>query len=333
MKKQEINILNVFFCIMVIFIHASGAVVSGPEDSLAYMGIFPIWNLFSVAVPGFIFLSGLKSGLNQEEFTFKSYGVYVANKFKKIYFPYVLWVILYYLWFISQGYFPFSVSELVKYILNGTLAAHFYFVIIIMQFYMLFPVVKRVVKRFSPALILLSSLIISYFSEKYLSIVIYDITKVNFIYTDRLFTTYLVYYAFGLICAQNYEKVLNTGKNKWLIAFCALLAIVFCVSFRTPYYQISKLMFCLNIIPCLLAFSSKISTDGFFKSKFFKCVNSATFNIYLSHLLFMQIIDTYIISAISGRLLVAFCIRLLLLLLLSFLYSYFKKHLRRRNEI
>ncbi len=335
MKKQEINILNVILCILVIFIHSSGAVISGPQDSLAYKIIFPLWNLATVAVPAFIFLSGLKSGLNAEEFTIKSYGTFVVKKFRKIYLPYLVWVVLYYLWFISQGYFPFSQSELIKYILNGTLAAHFYFVIIIMQFYILLPVIQKLVKKLSPAVVLIISLAISYFSEKYLSTVIYDITNINFIYTDRLFSTYLVYYVLGLVCAENYDKVLNAGKNKWLVISSLVLGILFCISYETPYYQASKFLFCLSIIPCLLAFSRKISTADFFKTKLFKNINSSTFNIYLSHLLIMQIIDTYVISWISERLLVAFCIRFVLLIVISFcictLYSYFKKLLKEKQ--
>lgn len=335
MKKQEINILNVLFCIMVIFIHASGAVISGPKDTIAYMGIFPVWNIFSVAVPGFIFLSGLKSGLSNEQFTAKSYPYFILKKLKKIYLPYCLWVVVYYAWFVWREYFPFSSTELIKYILNGTLAAHFYFVIIIMQFYILLPLIKKLAKKLSPVVLLILSLLISYFSEKYLSTAIYDVASVKFIHTDRLFSTYLVYYVLGLICAESYDKVLNFGQNKWLMISSLAFGILFCVSFGTHYYQASKFLFCLSIIPCLLAFSRKISTADFFKTKLFKCINSATFNIYLSHLLFMQIIDTYVISGVSERLLVAFCIRFALLFVFSFcvctLYSYFKKLLKEKQ--
>ncbi len=335
MKKQEINILNVLFCIMVIFIHASGAVIGGPKDTIAYRGIFPVWNIFSVAVPGFIFLSGLKSGLSNEQITTKNYPNFILKKLKNIYLPYCLWVIVYYVWFVWRGYFPFSATELIKYILNGTLAAHFYFVVTIMQFYILLPLIKKLVKKSSPVVLLILSFVISYFSEKYLSTIIYDVTNVNFIYTDRLFSTYLVYYVLGLICAESYDKILNFEKNKWIVTSSLVLGVLFCLSFGTHYYQALKLAFCISAIPCLLAFSHKISTINFFKTKHFKCINSATYNIYLSHLLIMQIIDAYMISGFSERLLVAFCIRFALLFALSFcvctFYSYFKELLKEKQ--
>ena len=214
MRKQELNILNVILCVLVIFIHASGAVISGPEDSIAYKTIFPLWNLATVAVPAFIFLSGLKSGLNAEEFTLNSYGTFVVKKFKKIYLPYLVWVVLYYLWFISQGYFAFSGLQLLKYILNGTLAAHFYFVIIIMQFYLLLPIILKATDKFSSITVLGVTFLITAICEQFLPTIIYNLSggKLNFIYNDRLFLSYLFYYVFGIISAKNYDKFIKFCK-------------------------------------------------------------------------------------------------------------------------
>lgn len=320
MRKQELNILNVILCVFVIFIHASGAVISGPQDSFAYKMIFPFWNLATVAVPGFIFLSGLKSGLNATEFTLKSYGVFVVNKIKKIYIPYLLWVVLYYLWFISQGYFSFSAFELFKYMLNGTLAAHFYFVIIIMQFYLLLPIILKVTDRYSSIIVLSVTFLITAICEQFLPTIIYEISdgKLNFVYNDRLFLSYLFYYVFGVISAKNYEKFTEISKNKLVLTCSIILGVLFCISYKSPFYNISKLVFCTFAIPCLIAFSRKISCFKMFSTKAFKSINCATYNIFLSHLLIMQIIDTYVISQISERLLVSFCIRFPLLLVLSF---------------
>lgn len=320
MRKQELNILNVILCLLVIFIHSSGAVISGPQDSFAYKIIFPLWNLATVAVPAFIFLSGLKSGLNTKEFTSKSYAFFITNKIKKIYIPYLLWVVVYYIWFVSQGYFSFSVFELLKYILNGTLAAHFYFVIIIMQFYLLLPIILKATDRYSSIIVLSVTFFITAICEQFLPTIIYNFSdgKLNFIYNDRLFSSYLFYYVFGIICAKNYDKFIKVCKNKLVLISCIVTGVLFCISYQTPWYNIAKLLFCTATIPCLIDFSRRISASKMFKTNTFKAVNSATYNIYLSHLLIMQIIDTYLISEISGRLLVSFCIRLPLLVVLSF---------------
>ena len=57
-KKQEIDLMNVFLCLLVIFIHiASEAVSSLRNDSWQFFLVYIPHKLSSLAVYGFIFIS------------------------------------------------------------------------------------------------------------------------------------------------------------------------------------------------------------------------------------------------------------------------------------
>ena len=60
-RKTEISILNVLFCLMVLVIHTlSLGMVELEKTSWQFMSVYVPWKLCSVAVYGFIFLSGVK---------------------------------------------------------------------------------------------------------------------------------------------------------------------------------------------------------------------------------------------------------------------------------
>ena len=349
-KKNELNIINVLLCFAVIFIHAAGSVVFVPNGSVGYCTIFPLWNLASVAVPGFIFLSGVKVALSKAMTGEEKYGKYMLKKTKNIYFPYVFWVVIYYLYFVySRGFFSFSWTELLEYIALGDVSAHFYFVVIIMQFYLLLPLWKKVLEKMNPVVFLFLTVFITILCNQYLRMIAGSLTegRISFRWNDRLFTSYVFYYALGLVTGKYYENVLCIiRKNKSaILVFTACIAVAFCglymfsqIKSEPMLYECLesfKLAYCTGAIFALLLISDFLKRYKFFKGKFFKLMNYSTYHVYLVHLLIMQEVDRILWeNGILDRRLVSFGIRIVTMTVLTFalcmLYNKFKQKITKK---
>ena len=201
-RKNELSFLNIVFCILVIFIHVSSAPVTGLLKGSWQYGVFFVpWRLSAFVVQGFIFLSGLKMFLKEDTAGYKKY---YKSRFTKIVLPYICAVILFYAYFLWRNYFGFSLKDLSGYIIKGDLVAHFYFVIAIVQFYLLKPVWTFMVNRISPKIAIIASVLIMFLCKYVFS---------AFQYNDRLFTTYLAYWVMGCYAGKHYEKVLTHIKK------------------------------------------------------------------------------------------------------------------------
>ena len=145
------------------------------------------------AVPAFIMSSGIKM-LNKFSGEPLYYFKFIAGRINKIYIPYILWSIIYYLYFVfHRHYFDFSIVDLLGYLLTGDIAAPFYFIIVIMQFYLLMPLWLSFCKRIRPSAGILTAAALTVLS-KYLarnieinSKVFTNTTILNFCYNSFKF--------------------------------------------------------------------------------------------------------------------------------------------------
>jgi len=100
-KKTEISYMNIFLCLLVVFIHVSSEPVSKLDKSgLPYIFIMVPWRLSAFVVQGFIFLSSLKIFL--KPISHFDYLSFIKNRVKTILFPYIIWVMIYYLYLIKS---------------------------------------------------------------------------------------------------------------------------------------------------------------------------------------------------------------------------------------
>lgn len=298
-KLSELSFLNILFCIIVIFIHVVSEPVSSlTAESALYMPSLVSWRLSAFVVQGFIFLSGLKMFLKKNEnFSYKKYYV---SRFKKIVVPYVIFVCIFYLYFLKNGYFEFSLCELAKYILSGDLVSHFYFVIVIVQFYLLRPLWRYMLDKISPFAAGCTSLMITVLFGQYFPDIINFVFGKNFGYNDRLFTTYLFYWVMGCYAGENYKSFCNEiMKNKYIIS-------VLFVLFAAADAAVSYIRFSggeaiiwlenLHIIYSVLAilFWSVISLyigKYIMKLSAFGIIDKSSYYIYLIHPLFIFIVN------------------------------------------
>lgn len=118
------------------------------------------------AVPLFIILSGylLYRSSDPED----SYLSFYKNRSDKVLWPYLIWTGIYYLYDLAaQGSFDDGLvlmRNLGEHLLWGSAFYHLYFMVIIIQFYLLFPLLREGMKK-SPRLVLLVSLLVTVLAQ------------------------------------------------------------------------------------------------------------------------------------------------------------------------
>ncbi len=301
-RKHELSLMNVILCLLVIFIHASStAVTVADKTSWEYALLLPAWRLAACAVPGFIFLSALKFALGAEKEGF-SYKKYVLGRIKRVWLPYAIAVLVYFAYFVLLNYMEPSVPELVKLLFDGNMCGHFYFVIAIMQFYILAPLWRAILKKLSePAyavIALVAALPLGMIFGQYLTDFISIFFKGGlFPYADRVFSTYIFWWMAGLVVGRHYEYVKNAIIMAWrgitvLFLFAAVMSgglSLLHFSGRAYIYWLETVHVFYIVCAVLFLFTLcvRLADVPIMSAKLICAVDRSSYSIYLWHPLFL----------------------------------------------
>ena len=305
MAKKNISVITVlesFLCAFVVFIHiASEGISNARVGGLFWSALFVCTKLVSFVVPAFIFSSAFKMAVKYKDKKI-SYLKFIWDRIRRIYIPYLGWVLIFYLFFVYRmQYFAFDLPELLRYMLNGTLVAHFYFIIIIMQFYILMPLLLWCYKKMNPALALVLAFAISLavrllnqYHTEYFTLL--DAPSICFFY--------LVFWTMGSYAALYYNRfaAFIKARRARILAAAAVVAAVhislsysqFAFAYDYSFAEAMHLIFCIAMTLGLFVFL-EVLTPVFERCMgFFKTVAGVSFYIYLSHILVIFITDIYL---------------------------------------
>lgn len=323
-RKTEISYLNILLCLFVIFIHIISFAVAGfPTGTLSYnLAMFP-WRAVSFVVQGFILLSGVKLFLTGKDRW--SYGKYLKARIKGVILPYIFSYVIYYVFYFIVYDYPLDAAFILKHLVLGSLVCHFYFIPLLFQFDLLFPLWKRIINRFSPIIVIPFVLLLSLIFEIYFPDMIKSIfPDVSFIYNDRLFTTYLSYWVIGCYIGKYYDEFELLVKKNFaaictffgisLILFCHYTYLAFNYITYIPFMNQVHSLYCVTVIIFLFALFMRLPKK---LPKVLSLVDSASYDIYLWHMLFVFLAN-FIIEKLSVTAnLISFAIRFVCAYLLT----------------
>lgn len=340
-RLLELSYLNVLFCVMVIFVHILSEPITALEcTNFRYLAVYAPWKLFQFVTQGFVFLSGLK--LFMKDRTQMKIGRFYLDRARRVVAPYVLWVIIYYVYFIVIGWYNFSLTELLRYIFVGDLVAHFYFVIIICQMYILTPFIAKFFKKCSPYIALIYSLFISVLFGQYLTHVLSVISPdISFAYNDRLFTTYIFYFIGGAAVGINYSEIIKKLREAKITVYTMflLLSLTNLMLSYMSFSGITYIHWCdtLHFAYCVSAILASLTfAAGFVQkhpvlprgvSKIIKSADNSSYMLYLSHILVILITRRhldYTACGIGLRLIVTVSVLALYTVISSLVWNYIK---------
>lgn len=335
--KIEIDLASVIFCIFVVVIHLlSQTVLELGGKTLSWRITYGFQRILFCAIYGFMFLSGLKSFLNRDEaFSIKDY---YAGRFKKIILPYAAAILTYWVVLFVLGLAELKPHMLARYFFLGSLAAHFYFVIAIAQFYLLYPLTKKILSSYSVRIILLVSAVLNIISVVLLC-------KNEFF--NRLFVRYLFCYMLGAVIATHYESFTEMAKKHfikiliiYIVALSAEETAAYAyvgndISYRiqqviTVIYMPAAVVFwfalCVRVAP-----GARIA-----KTAIFKAVSRNTYHIYLWHMLAILVVNSFLTDSegftVMGELAIRTGITLASMAVLIIMRSFKKKGLYHGTE-
>ncbi len=268
----------------VIFIHVSGeAVTTLTRPSLPLFAMYVPWKLASFAVPGFIFAAGMKQMLSS---TRHGYFSYLGKRLLHVVLPYVIWNVVYYAYYVLNDYYEFSLGQLLRSILVGDMSAQFYFVVIIVQFYLLRPLWTLIVDRYHPLPVLGIAFIVTLICGNY----------IPFWFSDRLFVAYPIYWLCGCYAAKYYDSFTATLKKRKIEVIAVFAFFASCLVLFTYLTFIQKVFFgflgILQIAYSISAICAVYLVCLYIPElKAIKLIDSASYGIYLMHCLVLIVTD------------------------------------------
>lgn len=294
-RKTEISILNVAFCLAVIFIHITSEPVSAlSKDSWQWLLVFVLQRQSFFVVAGFVFLAGMKLFL--KDLRGVRPGRYYWGRFRGIIVPYIAAVVLYMLVFSGLGYLKFDLWQLLRYILNGKLAAHFYFVLLIAQFYALMPLWRWLVYRFDARILCTCALLLTFLWNVCLPDLRLPFSQ------QHWFVAYLCYWLAGCCAGRHYEAFVRllTRFKRWIaaLAACAFVLhpwvfymVVTAGRFTRLAPAVTILYTAALLLLCYRAALWLSRRMDFGRYRVFRAADRAAYDIYLLHCLVIVLVD------------------------------------------
>ncbi len=323
-KLAEISSFETVLCLFVVMIHVlSDSIASYPKGSFLSAVSFLFSKCLTFVVPAFIMSSAIKFAHSFSEGEFR-YFSFLKRRITKIYIPYLIMATIYYLYFVyHRHYFDFSWIALGRYLSLGTIAAPFYFIIIIMQLYILAPLTLGFCKLITPTVGIIFAGIITILS-KYLML--------DFQYSDRIFLAYFVYWIIGCYIGINFDMNLDRLRRSksafaiagivFTIAYPTVAYLEFLGYFHSFYTEILKILFASFGSVVWLIIMPKYQHEGA------DILSPATFYIYLIHCLVIfeaeHIMENLSITSTPQRFFITFLSAYIVSIVLSVLYSQFK---------
>lgn len=290
MKKQrflEIDLIKIISCLAVIAIHVSARGISDPSITGLTRNVSQFINGISFfAVPSFIFLSGLALMLRYKDCPVP-YVPFVKKRTHSILVPYLFWGFAYFLIYTFGGFYNFDLNNIMSVIFLGTGEYHLYFVVILFQLYLLFPLLKTIVEQIGTMASVLLTLAIH---------LGYSVYAPSFPYMDRVFVPYLLFFSAGMLWGRHYDLLKNWTKNsRGVIYGLYLTATALYLNSRffpestvgqlPQLWQLFSLASVLLLMTIATANASKLTDSA--RITGIVTLGAATFYVYLAHPLFI----------------------------------------------
>jgi hypothetical protein len=310
---RRLLLLNGFSILGVILYHSAGwgfvamfswthryMPVSSPNfdqlGSISYFGLRVIEQLVVFTIPAFLFVSGFfvafATGRIQSNIKWET----IAARIKRMLIPYLIWTFALFGLLYIQGN-RYSLYQYMKMLLIGQTNPAYYYVPLLIQFYLLSPIIVPFAKRNWKTLLLLTGLIqlavqLSYYPTMLGLEGFYDQIFQSSI-PKWFFPVRIFWFSFGVVAGFRIKSIKElVERYKWYLLILVLVLIPIGIIEWEYYLNISgknwvdpretfiDTVYSLAIILCFLAFD-QVSFIPF--SKQINDLGSKSFGIYITH--------------------------------------------------
>lgn len=224
-RDESFDALRGIAIIAVVAIHASGYIFGSEVVSSAsndFNVVLLYRQILNFAVPVFLFISGYWMS-NKKVDSFEGYKQFLIQRLKRIVIPYLFWSI-FILSFVATRTQVFDAQEILFKLLTGGAIVPYYFIMLIVQFYMLTPIFQRVNKNLYGFVLMLLinflSLSFSYITRLYFGSSFFSSLSVY----AMPFYVWIIFYELGLIY-RNFDKYKISNHTATLIVISIIFAL------------------------------------------------------------------------------------------------------------
>lgn len=293
-KLPEIDLVRAIAIIAVVLIHGTSGATQLPlgSGSQAFFFILNKASLFTV--PLFIWISGAvlfytyydrwEPGMSR---------VFWTKRLRRILIPYVLWSLFYYVYnqFMFHGNIQFDIIYFIKLLISGNASYHLYYMVIIVQFYLLFPVLITTVRRSTRLRQWLIPLGIGIQAIAYaFHHIVHPLPEYA-----SLFVSYSALFAFGAFTGIHYAAIIAWSERYkhfiWSIMCLAgasfvgmlLLYQYGLAAIGNVWFELALLVYAMSMPLCCIRWSlARLASESKFSSVL-SALGAASFGIYLVH--------------------------------------------------
>lgn len=303
-KNNKIQILRAFAIIAVVLIHtcppAEWQVICRPFIN------------FSVAT--FLFLSGYLTKLENKDWT-----AFYKKRIIRVLIPYVIWSILY-----CISHKVWTPKGIAINLLTAKAAGTLYYIFVYIQFVLLTPFLSKLIKsRYRWIGWLIAPITVLFFKYYWLLTGSEAPSLMKLFWSDACLG-WFIYYYLGLVLGNNIFKF----KLNFRTLFC-FYAIAIILNMIEGYWwlqmgeancgtQIKLSSFLTSTVFLLIAYTYIRSDKYDINNNFIRKIGDYSFGIYLSHIMFMQIL-----SYVPGYKSIPYIVNSTIVILISFIFVYY----------
>ncbi|TXK86105.1 acyltransferase [Paenibacillus sp. N3.4] len=293
-KLPEIDVIRAIAIIAVLVIHGTASATLLPIGT-GSQAVFFILNKASLfTVPLFIWISGVVLFYSYYD-RWKPHMSFLfwTKRLRKIVIPYVVASLFYYVYnqFMYHGKINFDTFYFLKLLLSGHASYHLYYIVIIVQFYVLFPLIMNLVRKYRflrmgliPLGIILQAACYAFNHW------IHPIPE----YTS-LCLTYVALFAFGAFTGIYYEAVvawMNINKL-WIwitmmlggIGYVGMLLLhqYGALTMENTWFELALLVYSMAMAVCCMQGGRRLLASRSRLGEVLVSLGIASFTIYLVH--------------------------------------------------
>ncbi|MFC0272240.1 acyltransferase [Metabacillus herbersteinensis] len=221
----EIHYLRAIACLLVVLVHVSGIYFYQQGQFNDYT--FFVNQIGRFGTPIFALMSGflLFNQVNNKGFQFKKF---LSSRLTKIGLPFLIWSIFYLLiMYYFESANPFMREHIIVRFFLGDSFYHLYFMSLVLQFYLIFPLIQLIRTKIGWFLLLLTSLILNVYFLKYFSLPANLTESWNLFLGDRaLLFRWIYFFIFGGFLAYFWAEIHTFAKKNTKMMFLLLIIVV-----------------------------------------------------------------------------------------------------------
>ncbi|WP_134686093.1 acyltransferase [Brevibacillus migulae] len=298
-RLREFDFIRAFAALSVIAIHVTAGYLS--SNQLAY-----VWNqAMRYAVPLFIILSGFLLYHVDKGRPPLPYGAFLKKRFQKVLWPYLFWTVLYVVysgqakwgeWLSGQWWQPLKLS--LEHLVKGTGYVHLYFVLIVLQLYVLYPLLRRWLEKHLPSL-LLASLLLTGLAQTLIYLHQLQVLVLPSLWIPyvSLFPIWLFYFVFGMAAALHKSAWESRLNNRliglavcWLVSLVLLLVDSRYTQTHASSIKPSVMLYCLTSYFFFYMVALRFKHLGNLAGRWLDWLSLHSFMIFLLHPLMLSLL-------------------------------------------